>query len=119
LEWGSFLGVGSNVVGLGTDSQYDLHSDAAWSPALNAYLITVQTHSLGKLLLYSSSDGVQWKYEAVVDDVAPDWQPYSTFVTFDSDDGHVVGNPFDIIYARKSAVAYDVDELAKCTITIR
>jgi hypothetical protein len=115
----ALIGVGTNIIGPG-DDRYDLHSDAAWCTALDAYIITVQTHGLGKLLLYSSNDGIGWTQEAVVDDAGANtyFQPYSSFVTSDSDDGSTVGASFDIIYPRKSLSDYAYDDLYKRTITI-
>jgi len=56
----------------------DVHSDAAFCTALKKYLLTVQTHGRGELLLFASSDGVDWRREAVVDSNDDGlMQPYS------------------------------------------
>ncbi|QHI69823.1 hypothetical protein [Tichowtungia aerotolerans] len=39
----------------------DLHADAAFCTALDQYLMTIHTHGAGKLLLFSSEDGLDWK----------------------------------------------------------
>jgi hypothetical protein len=81
----------------------DLHADAAYCTALKQYLMTVHTHGVGKLLLFSSEDGLDWKQSAVVDETEGDaMQPYAAFVDYNSPvaDGLVVGSRFYIYYPR-------------------
>lgn len=82
----------------------DLHADAAYCTALGKYLLTVQTHRAGKLLLFSSPDGLEWSLETIVDQVSNGaFQPYSSFVDFDgpSADCHTVDDDFFIYFPRK------------------
>jgi hypothetical protein len=82
----------------------DLHADAAFCTALGRYLLTVQTHRAGKLLLFSSPDGLDWSLETTVDEVSNGAiQPYSSFVDFDgpSVDCHIVDGDFFIYFPRK------------------
>lgn len=82
----------------------DLHSDAAYCTALGKYLLTVQTHSAEKLLLFSSADGLDWSLETTVDQTdSGAIHPYSCFVDFDgpSADCHTVDGDFFIYFPRK------------------
>ena len=82
----------------------DLHADAAYCTALEKYLLAVQTHGAGKLLLFSSSDGLDWSLETTIDKVSNGAiQPYSAFVDFDgpSADCHTVDEDFYIYFPRK------------------
>jgi len=45
----------------------DLHADATYCTELEKYLLTVQTHANGKLLLFSSPDGLDWSLETTID----------------------------------------------------
>lgn len=111
--------VGGNCIPLYRTSQYydsagypkkfidccDFHSDAVYCAALKKYLITVNTAGFGKLLLYSSSDGVRWGNPMLVDDqFRGDWNvhlEHSFFVSLDkdaSDDCRIVGRHFYIVY---------------------
>jgi hypothetical protein len=98
----------------------DLHSDAAYCAALEKYLLTVQTHANGKLLLFSSEDGVDWSLETTVDQ--NDYQaiqPYSTFVDFDgpSADCHTVDSDFYIYFPRKGP-GQEYDYMYRRRVTI-
>jgi hypothetical protein len=99
----------------------DVHSDAAYCTALGRYLLTVQTHSAGKLLLFSSGDGVNWEQEAVVD-VADEgeMQPYSSFVDYDgpADDCREVDGSFYIYYPRKRLDDHDYDYMYRRLVTV-
>jgi hypothetical protein len=82
----------------------DLHADAAYCTALGKYLLAVQTHGAGRLLLFSSSDGLAWSLETTIDKISNGAiQPYSSFVDFDgpSADCHTVGDDFYIFFPRK------------------
>ena len=77
---------------------------AAFCTALREYLLTVQTHGAGKLLLFSSPDGLDWSLETIIDHVSNGAiQPYSSFVDFDgpSADCHTVDDDFFIYFPRK------------------
>ena len=82
----------------------DLHADAAYCTALGKYLLAVQTHGAGKLLLFSSPDGLDWSLETTVDQVSNGAiQPYSAFVDFGGPtaDCHTVDGDFYIYFPRK------------------
>jgi len=99
----------------------DFHSDAAYCASLGKYLITVQTHSQGKLLLFTSTDGINWGNETVVDSVSGFSQPYSTFVSLSADassDCRVVGSDFYLIYPHKDVSNYRNDTLYRRRITL-
>lgn len=98
----------------------DLHADAAYCTALGKYLLTVQTHSAGRLLLFSSPDGVDWELATTVDRISSGAiQPYSSFVDFDgpSADCHTVDDDFFIYFPRKGP-DHDHDHLFRRRITI-
>ena len=81
----------------------DLHSDAAYCTALGRYLMTVTVYRDHKLLLFSSTDGLDWKQAAIVDETYENvMQPYAAFVDYKNptDDGLVVGGQFYIYYPR-------------------
>jgi len=98
----------------------DLHADATYCTALEKYLLTVQTHANGKLLLFSSPDGLDWSLETIVDQ--NDYQalqPYAAFVDFDgpSADCHTVDGDFYIYFPRKGP-DHDYDYMYRCKITV-
>jgi len=96
----------------------DLHSDAAYCTALGKYLLTVQ--GAGKLLLFSSPDGLDWGLETVLDQAGNRViQPYSSFVDFDGPaaDCHVVDGDFYIYFPRKGP-SHDYDYMYRRRITI-
>ncbi len=98
----------------------DLHADAAYCTALGKYLLTVQTHAAGKLLLFSSSDGLDWSLETIVDRTGGGAiQPYSTFVDFDGGtaDCHTVDEEFFIYFPRKGP-GQDCDYMYRRKITV-
>ncbi|HUV66253.1 MAG TPA: hypothetical protein VMW24_20345 [Sedimentisphaerales bacterium] len=98
----------------------DLHADAAYCTALGKYLLTVQTHAAGRLLLFSSPDGLDWSLETTVDQASNGViQPYSTFVDFDgpSADCHTVDNDFYLYFPRKGPDS-NTDHMYRRRITI-
>lgn len=98
----------------------DLHADAAYCTALEKYLLAVQTHGNGKLLLFSSTDGLKWELEATIDyNDYEALQPYAAFVDFDgpADDCHVVDDDFYLYFPRKGP-DHDFDYMYRCKITI-
>ena len=100
----------------------DVHSDAAYCTALKKYLLTVQTHKRGELLLYSSSDGVAWQLEAVVDSNDDGLiQAYSTFVDFDgpTSDCHEVDGDFYIYFPRKNMNNHDWDAMYRVHLEVK
>lgn len=111
---------GTNLIPLVYGGE-DLHSDAAYCNVLGKYLMTVQTGSSHKLLLFSSEDGIAWKQEAVVDETEDDvLQPYSAFVDFNgpTNDGHVVDGEFYIYFPRKRMADHNQDDMFRTLITI-
>jgi hypothetical protein len=101
---------------------YDFHSDAVYCKALGKYLITVQTSGLNKLLLYQSTDGVNWESNPITLDHADGFMfPYSSFVGFGdqgNDDGTVVEKEFYIYICRKKLANYNYDEIYYRKVTI-
>lgn len=100
----------------------DVHSDAAYCTALEKYLITVQTHAVGKLLLFSSRDGVTWQLETVVDSNDDGLiQAYSTFVDFDGPtrDCHKVDGDFYIYFPRKNPKNHDWDVMLRVRLQVK
>jgi hypothetical protein len=110
-------GTGSNIIPGGTVSNVgldyyaghnlrDFHSDAAYVPGLGKYLITVNDEGGSRLLLYSSTDGLNWGEETVIDSAQSGTNfrtAYSTFMSLSSgssDDNSTVGNDFYIFYPR-------------------
>ncbi|MEN8254411.1 MAG: GDSL-type esterase/lipase family protein [Verrucomicrobiota bacterium] len=98
----------------------DLHADAAYCTAFEKYLLTIQTHENGKLLLFSSPDGLNWEMETVID--SNDYealQPYAAFVDFNgpSADCHTVDGDFYLYFPRKGP-DHDYDYMYRCKITI-
>ena len=94
---------------------YDFHSDAVYCQKLGKYLITVQTHDLGKLLLYQSVDGINWEQNPITLDFAEGFMhPYSCFVGFGdegNEDGTRVDKIFYVYICRKKVVNYEFDEI--------
>jgi hypothetical protein len=111
---------GTGIIPLAYGAE-DVHSDAAFCKALGRYLLTVQTHGAGKLLLFSSADGLHWVQEAVVD-VAEEgeMQPYSSFVDYDgpAEDCREVDESFYIYYPRKRLEDHEYDYMYRRLVTI-
>ncbi len=110
----AWAGFGWPGVPVNTTGAYDVHSDAAYCSALGEYILTVDTCGGGELLLYTSSDGVNWGNKTVVDYASGCWQPYSTLVGFDSSasaTSGTVGASFDLYFTRKSTSNYSSDTL--------
>lgn len=118
------IGVGSNIVpDKVTGYYYDVHSDAAYNRVLGKYMLTVQTHNIGQLLLYTSTDGIGWENKIIVDETDDNnfIQAYSFFasLTDTTDDCREVGNKFYIIFPRKDwPDNYGYDELYRRLLTI-
>jgi hypothetical protein len=119
-------GLGSNII-TDMDSYYDTHADAAYDSTLGKYMLLLQTHGEGQLLLYTSTDGVTWGDRTVVDQVATDTQiqAYSTIASLTTgatDDCREVGASFYIIYPRKGTTwpsGYEVDSLYRRSVTVQ
>ncbi len=100
----------------------DCHSDAAYCTALEKYLLTVQSQAGNKLSLYSSSNGVNWKFETLVDSSESNrFMPYSAFVDFNGPraDCSEVDDSFYIYYPHKSKQNHDVDDMYRRLVTIK
>jgi hypothetical protein len=88
---------------------YDTHQDATFAKTINKYLLLLGVQGPGEptgLLMYSSTDGINWNTPRIVE-AEPELsfrQPYGTFMTLNnaSDDGHIVGSSFYILYPRIS-----------------
>jgi hypothetical protein len=83
----------------------DIHGDAAYCRPLKKYLMTVDMPGDGKLLLYSSKDGLHWDAAPPVElDNDTAWRmPHSCFASLALDaanDCHEVGKQFYIIWPR-------------------
>ena len=101
---------------------YDFHSDATYCKPLGRYLITVQTHGANTLLLYSSTNGVDWRLAATLDHAPHCMLPYSSFVSFNPDDapdGHEIGSDFFIYYPRKILKDYNKDTLCRIGFSVK
>jgi hypothetical protein len=100
----------------------DAHADATFSTALNKYLMTIQAQNAAKLQLYSSTDGVTWSMEAIVDSATPgvEMMPYSSFIdpSGGAPDGHTVDGSFTLQHERKLLGDYEHDDLYRSSITI-
>jgi len=100
----------------------DCHSDAAYCTASEKYLFTVQSQIGNKLLLYASSNGVNWQFEVVVDSSESNrFMPYSAFVDFNGprDDCSEVDHSFYIYYPHKSKQDHNVDDMYRRLVTIK
>ncbi len=100
----------------------DCHSDAAYCVPLKRYLFTVQSQIGNKLLLYSSSNGVNWVFETLIDASESNrFMPYSTFVDFNGprSDCSEIDDEFYIYYPHKSKQDHDVDDMYRRLITIK
>lgn len=100
----------------------DTHADATYNTAMGKYLMTIQAQNAAKLQLYSSSDGIIWSMEAIVDSATPgvEMMPYSSFIdpAGGAADGHTVDGSFTIQHERKPFAAYEHDDLYRSTVTI-
>lgn len=119
------LGVGTMIIPESDTPGYDAHSNAAYCAPLKKYLITVQTHGLGKLLMYQSDDAVHWEQPIVVQQVEPGsiMQPYSTFVAISTDDSTddmtTVGREFYLYWPLKgTGNSYDHDTWYRRKFTV-
>lgn len=112
--------------------QPDSHSKGVYCKALDRYLLTMQTNSQARLLLFISKDCEHFD-QYIILDVAEEgvqMQPYSFFIATDgdcSDDMNVVGSEFYIYYPRKGTRIrnpkeygdYGYDDLYRRKVTIR
>jgi len=125
----SFTGTATNIIPNGEqleaneDYAPDFHSDATYSRALGKFLITVQTEAIGKLLMYSSSDGINWGQETLIDETSDNNfnQPYSFFLGLSdsTNDSREVGSQFYIYFPRKDGQNnYFYDEFYRRLITV-
>jgi hypothetical protein len=101
----------------------DIHGDAAYCVPLKKYLVTVDMPGDGKLLLYSSKDGLRWNTEPPIElDNDTAWKmPHSFFASLApdaADDCHVVGKQFYIIWPRTKNSDGSVQELWRRKIEI-
>jgi len=125
-----------NVAGGGFFS----HGDATYNATLNKYLLVLDSQAGGKLIMAQSSDGVSWPAADIrvidnttcstVDGVPGTCQPatgagflcqtYASLVDegISSEDSHVVGNTFSIIFPRKDLGNYEYDVLYRRQVTI-
>ncbi len=115
------FGLGSNIIP--NWPWFDVHSDAAYNTAIEMYMLTVQTGTLGQLLLYTSRDGVNWGNKIIVDETDDNdfTTAYSCFASLSdaTDDCREVGSQFYIIHPRKDwPDYYDYDELYRHLVTI-
>lgn len=116
-------GLGSNIIPDANGStNSDVHTDAAFSPALNKYLLLWDNQALGDLFLYQSDDGVTWGSRVVVD-AQHDGSTYMGYPAFVdqsgiSEDSHVVGSDFYVIYPRKTTANYSIDQLYRVHMTV-
>lgn len=118
-------GVGSNIIADAIYGYWDMHSDAAYCPALGKYLLLVPTLQYGQLLLYTSTDGVTWGERTTVDEISPNpntyMEVYPCFVGLSgaTNDCREVGSTFWIIYPHKGTGAnYSYDELYVRELTV-
>lgn len=112
--------------------QPDAHAKGVYCKALDRYLLTMQTNSQARLLLFISKDCEHFD-EHIILDVAEEgvqMQPYSFFISTDgdcSDDMNVIGSEFYIYYPRKGTRIrnpkeygdYGYDDLYRRKVTIR
>jgi hypothetical protein len=100
----------------------DTHADATYNSTIGKYLLTIQAQNAAKLQLYSSTDGVTWSMEAIVDSASPgvEMMPYSSFIdpSGGSPDGHTVDGDFTIQHERKLLGQYEHDDLYRSTVSI-
>ena len=104
------------------DPGLDIHGDAAYCGPLKKYLITVDMPGAGKLLLYSSKDGLHWDGAPLELDDDTAWRmPHSCFATLASDasiDCHEVGKQFYVIWPRTKNADPTVQELWRREVDI-
>lgn len=105
---------------------YDSHSDAVYSTALSKFIISINVGSAPNLstgralLIYTSTNGVNWGGAKVVDNTQNRDHAYSTFTASSgsSDDISQVGNSFQLIYPLRNISNLDVQDLYWRQITI-
>lgn len=109
-------------------SLYDTHADAAYCSPLSTFLLLAQTSGNGKLLLYSSYDGLHWNSNpAYLDDnydcsgtpVVCTEQPHAFFVSFNldgSNDCTIVGKEFYVYYLHQRT--YENQTLLRKKLTV-
>lgn len=107
----------------------DAHAKGVYCKALDRYLLTMQSNSESRLILYLSEDCEHFDEHMIIDvgEEGKWMQPYSFFMATDgdcSDDMNVVGGEFYIYYPRKGLLendseGYDHDDLYRRKVTIR
>jgi hypothetical protein len=104
------------------DPGLDIHGDAAYCRPLKKFLITVDMPGTGKLLLYSSKDGLHRNDAPIELDNDSAWRmPHSCFASLDSGaaiDCHEVGKQFYIIWPRTNNSNLNVQELWRRKVEI-
>jgi hypothetical protein len=119
----AFGGAGSNIIpthpGFPDRPYYDFHSDAVYSSATRKFYITVNVQEYA-MLIYASTDGVNWGSPSVVDATPGKNKVYGTFASLSdaSDDSRLVGKQFYLIYPRKSISDYFYDDIYRTTVTV-
>lgn len=111
--------------------QPDAHAKGVYCKALDRYLLTMQTNSQARLILYISKDCEHFDEHIILDEAedGKQMQPYSFFISTDgdcSDDMNVVGKEFYIYYPRKGILLgnpsdyydYGHDDLYRRKVTI-
>lgn len=93
-------------------TDYDAHSDACYNQDIGKFMLSVNAAVISKttpnaitraILLYTSTDGLNWKDPKIVDQSDTRWLRYSFFSSNStitgSEDGHIVGgNSVYLIY---------------------
>jgi hypothetical protein len=132
------IGAGSHIIPeypgyLFTDAKhpYDVHSDAAYSRAVNRYYLLVNVASKANLL-YSSADCVNWVTSALIDNTpsvvfgGTTYEVHHAFPTIaalssTTEDNREVGRQFHVLYTIKpsgSGAAYEYDTLYKKKVSV-
>jgi len=81
----------------------NMHCKATYAPSIGKYLLLTWSSSNGKpeLYLFASSDALNWELAETITDHNTNFSiMYPFFGSLYSDDGHEVGNEFNIYWAR-------------------
>jgi hypothetical protein len=123
IDAASTTQAGASIVNLLSGAGFDIHGDAAFCKPLQRYLLTINTGDDGRLLLYSSKDGLDWNTTDPIElDNIQGWRmPHSFFASLGpdaSDDNHDVGKEFYIVWPRTSSAYGTIQTLHRRKIEI-
>lgn len=98
-------GTGSRVIKSMSGTWIDTHGKATFVNSISKYVISLNAQNLHSLYLYTSTDGINWANESIIQTWSDGMCPYSTFAGFGtaSNDCHTVGDAFCLFWTHKTS----------------